>query len=221
MKIYILILSLFVFIGGCRQASQKGDQINMTNASSIDSMKTYRGINDIDTFTINDFELYNTHIKGDSLEIDGSSTFIFLPFGEFNNVSSFSAKYKNLKFEASSSSVYEDASYTIDLFRFSSKNSYVKFLLDRVSDLAEDPTERLEIVYAKIVDDEIPLAYNIKVGMTRVEFLKKITTKIDSLNLESINVYELMVDGIWHYYTFKNDILTSIILDTDYQVDKD
>lgn len=197
-------------MGSCKQSPSKPNQINIEVNNRADSIK------------IKDFKLYDTSIRKDSLEINASSTFIFFPFGEYTDVSSFATNYKNLKLEIFSSPVYGDTSYIINLYRFSSEYSYVTFCLERVSDVPEDTTERMGVVFAKIIDNQIFLDHNIKIGMTREEFLKRFTDNIEMLNpMSPINVYELMADGIWHYYTFKNDTLVSIILDTDRQLNKD
>ncbi len=93
-------------------------------------------------------------------------------------------------------------------------NSYIKFFYDTDKDL-------FELVYGKISNPNFVMTNGIKIGMTKKQlfdtYFKESIDKIDSINVLTV---ESALLGIWHYYTFENNILVSICLDTDYQIDK-
>ncbi|PYF74191.1 hypothetical protein B0O44_104362 [Pedobacter nutrimenti] len=66
----------------------------------------------------------------------------------------------------------------------------------------------------------ISLLKNTKVGQNKEEFLRKLFTK--PVRLKKINNIKVIsaLEGINHNYHFDKDVLTSIIMDTDYLVHK-
>lgn len=81
----------------------------------------------------------------------------------------------------------------------------------------------MELVGARITDEEVLLDNRVKIGITKADFINRFTNEIGSEQIKNVTVIEFISGalGIWHYYFFENDTLTSFYIDTDYQLDKD
>ena len=77
----------------------------------------------------------------------------------------------------------------------------------------------VEIVYAKLQNNQISLKKNIRIGMSQQEFLGEfnyVVSETESPNIRII-LLERMLAGMWQYYYFdQNKRLDSIIMKTDY-----
>jgi hypothetical protein len=148
------------------------------------------------------FDLTDYRLAGDTLTLVSTDKFLYYPFGVFDNVKKLKEKYQSLYKEKGGESYLVNA------------DSYVKFFYDV-------DKKAFEIVYARITNSLFTLTNGTKSGITKKELFDKFfVTPPD--NLDKIKVLELQsgLMGIWHYYHFDKDVLTSLILDTDYQIDK-
>jgi len=109
----------------------------------------------------------------------------------------------------------DNTAIKIPLYRFSFNKSYIKFLQD-------NDKKRLELIAAKIFDSEVVLSNQVKIGITKSDFIRKFTNQIKPEQIKNIRVIKFASGalGIWHYYIFDNDVLTSFNIDTDYQFNK-
>jgi hypothetical protein len=149
-----------------------------------------------------DFELIDYRLSTDTLTLISTSDFLYYPFGIFKDNKALKKKYPNLF------NLKNGLPYLIF------EDSYVKFLFD-------DDKKRLETVYAKIISPEIQLRNGIVTGMSKLEVLTRFfDSKPDNTYGLKVLTLESGLLGMWHYYTFDNDVLTSILFDTDYQLDK-
>lgn len=95
------------------------------------------------------------------------------------------------------------------------KRSYLTFFNDSESNL-------LEMVSGEILDKEIVLPENISIGMTLANFVKIYSSGDLGSERQKIKIVKLIsgLDGIWEYYTFKQGVLNSIRVETDYTFSK-
>jgi len=158
--------------------------------------------NDIKEKVKTDFELIDYKLSTDTLTLISSSDFLHYPFGVFKDNKALKKEYPNL-FNLKNGFPY-----------LTLGDSYVKFFFD-------DDKKRLETVYAKITNPEIRLRNGIATGMTKYEVLTRFfNSSLDNADNLKVLRLESGLLGMWHYYTFDNNVLTSIYFDTDYQLDK-
>jgi hypothetical protein len=143
-------------------------------------------------------------ISHDTLTLHSSWSALNYPFGAFKN-------YEHLK------SYYpEFCSKKDDFYYLKDGNSYAKLFRD-------DRTESVGLIYARIYSPKIKTSDGVVIGMTKQDVLKKFFKTLPD-KLDAINVLKLEFEqgpvGIWHYYKFENNILTSMCLDTSYRGDK-
>ena len=148
------------------------------------------------------FDLTDYSLSGDTLVLVSTDKFLYYPFGVFDNVKDLAGKYQSL-YKAK-----PGESYLVDA------DSYVKFFYD-------DDKKAFEVVYARITNSVFALTNGTKIGMTKKELFDKFFVTPPDI-FDKIKVLELQsgLMGIWHYYHFDKGVLISLVLDTDYQMDK-
>jgi hypothetical protein len=148
------------------------------------------------------FNLTDYRISGDTLTLVSTDKLLYYPFGVFDNVKKLKGQYQTLYKEKGGQSYLVNA------------DSYVKFFYD-------DDKKAFEIVFARITNSNFKLTNGTKTGMTKKELFEKFFVTSPAI-LDKIKILELesALTGIWHYYQFDKDVLTSFRLDTDYQLDK-
>ena len=162
--------------------------------------------------TTKDFGIVKLKKKQDTIIIVCTGWFFYYPFGKNSNLKELTDQVNSSEMKMEYSKSYDN---DFELFRFSQKNSYLKFT-------KEAETGKLEIVAGRIVDPGLRLVNGVRVGMKKEDFVHLYFN--DSNNqFAYVHVIEFIsaLDGIWHYYTFKDDTLSEIRFDTDYQLNKD
>lgn len=157
-------------------------------------------------------------VNDDSLEVVSEDSYLNFPFGSYNKLNNLISRFEGIGFKEELSNY--GSRIKIKMNRFFVKNSYIKFALLEGS---YDQIKRFQIVSAKIYDKDIILSKGVHVGMTKKEFFSKLIGNTVHYNLSDIKVVKLTwnIVGVWHYYNFTGDILTSIIIDTDSLLNKD
>lgn len=207
----ILLLSILVahLLLGCKGQPEKSKDSLAVESTQASIESPSSGIED-------DFEIIEYSIIGDTLRIVSTSNFLYYPFGCHTGADEFLERYPFMKKTEEQDHFNGDTSASIiSLYRFSFNNSYVKFLHDTEKN-------RMELVGARITDKKISLVNQVNIGIAKTDFICRFTNKIKPEQIKNVTVIEFIsgVLGIWHYYCFENDILTSIYVDTDYQLDK-
>lgn len=208
-NILLGILVAHLLLGCKGQPEKRKDSLAVESTqTSIESPSS--GIED-------DFEIIEYSIAGDTLRIVSTSNFLYYPFGCYVGAEEFLERYLFMKKSEEQGSFIGDTPVSkIALYRFSFNNSYVKFLHD-------GEKNRMELVGARITDEEVLLDNRVKIGITKADFINRFTNEIGSEQIKNVTVIEFISGalGVWHYYFFENDTLTSFYIDTDYQLDKD
>lgn len=167
-------------------------------------------IDSLNKWANKNLDVQQMSFSSDTLKIMSADFYFYYPFGKYDKIDSICSKYPDLKLV-----IEEDTTGIAParLFRMTSKNNFIKFIKD-------SDTKRIEIVYAKILDDTVSLLKNTKVGQKKEEFLRTLFTK--PVRLKKINNIKVIsaLEGINHNYHFDKEVLTSIIMDTDYLVHK-
>ncbi len=200
-KLIMIIVALFL---GCISKNDNiKNRVYIINPP-IDSLKKW-ALKDIGFDNIDGAEVIK--INKDTLKIISTAKFIYYPLGQFSNIQSLELKYPILKIEKSSDNEMEE------LFKTSYKHSSFKFVLDK-------ETNYLEIVFARILDEDIKFKNGIQVGMDIDSLYCKIFSK--PIKLDQVKKIKIIsaLDGINHLYELNNGKIDQIIIDSDYLYNK-
>lgn len=197
---------------GCTSKSVNGEkkinngifQIKTESTELSDSLK--------DNWTLSKSEIIE--IREDTLVIVSTDDFLYYPFGKIQEIDLLNERLLNLHPKIISSENRKDLVYSY-------KGNELQFL--KFTDISDDniefdpENEFIQVFSVNIVNDGIALDHNIKAGMNRHKLLN-IMNVSDSYNFNDIKIIELVsgLTGIWHYYVFDEDVLSEIIIKTDY-----
>jgi len=195
------ILSLTIVLVSCDTGTSSSkneidDTIKMYQTNSDTSIK---------------IEIEQIRINKDTLIMYTLDTFVTYPFGIYKSISEINTSLKGEKKIISR----ESGLTTIDSVVYD--NNLIVFIK------ANDPSDLyynyVEIVYAKLQNDQISLKKNIRIGMSQQEFLGEFNYVVSETEFPNIRIIllERMLAGFWKYYYFdQNKRLDSIIMKTDY-----
>ena len=194
------VLSLTIVLVSCGTGSSSSkNEID-------DTIKIYQ-TNSINT----SIKIEQIRISSDTLIMYTLDTFITYPFGVYKSISEINTSFKGEKKIISR----ESGLTTIDSVVYG--NNLIVFIK------ANDPSDLyynyVEIVYAKLQNNQIPLKKNIRIGMSQQEFFGEFNYVVSETEFPNIRIIllERMLAGMWQYYYFdQNKQLDSIIMKTDY-----
>ncbi|WP_303310606.1 hypothetical protein [Hymenobacter sp. BT730] len=132
---------------------------------------------------------------------------LFFPLGKYPSLSAIRNQYLQLTHQ-----VNGNEEISTDEMHISADT--VKFI--KTNEEAE-----VYIVAGRITGTSLKLANGVMVGMSKNDFLKQYFSHIPQLLVQGGQVIELVsaLDGIKHYYTFRNQKLTAIEFTSDYVLD--
>lgn len=209
----IKLFILLILFSACKQNGQK-----LENVTSVDVKQKKASdnslvvsVDSLSKWTKKEFRAEDLQIIGDTLKIVSGAHYLYYPFGKHKELASVQSIFKNFKLSVKTDTTFNNSGTKV--FKFIYRNSFVKLV-------KEAETGYMEIVYADIVDSEIPLFADIKTGMKKEAYFRVFFNKTTQLN--SINNVKMisLVYGISHCYHFNGDTLSSVIMDTDYQLEK-
>jgi len=161
--------------------------------------------------SIPEMGLDNFYFSKDTVCFTSPISFLYFPLGEYKKDIDFLKDHSDLEL---SRQEYSDNAGPIYLYKFRNGHNFIKMIRNEESGF-------LDIVYARILDSNLVLQNNIAVGMSKSSFCQKFFRS--KVNLRSYNAVKIqsLILGVTHIYSFKGDKLEKIIVDSDYQVDKD
>lgn len=157
-----------------------------------------------------EMEMNNFRSFKDTIIFTSPISFLYFPFGKFNNETGPLNAYPELKL---SYQKYVNNIGTFELYKYGYKQSFIKMIKNDESGL-------FDIVFAELVDNGITLKNGEEIGSSKSSFVKKFFKPIVNLQRYNVVKIESLILGITHIYTFKDDKLVKIIIDSDYQVNK-
>ena len=208
MKKSTVVILLLSALFSCKQKSQNIGQ--SANSKVIDTLAKQ------DTASLRKLleksqkptaEIAEVLFNEDTLKIVTGITHLYYPFGKHSDIkdiekSILNSSVKNIhliNFQAQDSTA---------ITQITTPLSVIKFFYD-------DEQLRQEIVSADIRDSNFHFLNNIRIGMSKDELLKILFSKPPAVTVNTIKLISGL-DGIKHYYLFKDDKLTEIKMVTDY-----
>ena len=161
----VFILFLILSAIGCSRAKP----VNKINPVKIDSVSNGKASvakgNDTLNFDVKhvkkNSDVSVIHFKNDTVEIVSANPFFYYPFGEFKSINEFELNNKIWHFNSKKLASNRDSTI---MYKFGYKNSYLNIIYS-------SDTRFVEIVKATVADKEIAVGNNIKIGMTKKDFL--------------------------------------------------
>jgi hypothetical protein len=157
-----------------------------------------------------EMEMNNFRSIKDTIIFTSPTPFLYFPFGKFNNEVGLLNAYPGLKL---SYQKYVDNTGTFELYKYEYEQSFIKMIKNDESGL-------FDIVHAKLVNNGIILKNGEQIGSSKSSFIKKFFKPIVKLKKYNVIKIESLILGIIHVYTFKDDKLVKVMIDSDYQVNK-
>lgn len=157
-----------------------------------------------------EMELNNFRSTKDTIIFTSPTPFLYFPLGKFKNEKGILDDYPELKL---SYQKYVNDIGPVELYKYRYKQSFIKMIKNDESGL-------FDIVSARLADSGIVLKNGEVIGSLKSNFVKKFFKPIVNLKKYNVVKIESLILGIIHVYTFKDDKLVEIIIDSDYQVDK-
>lgn len=218
MQVYkcIILIGLLLTIMSCNLTIREADKTNpakynFKSKHSIDSVKCaiLTECDDISIDIVNPIDILEIHgvtMRHDTLSVFGWAPYLVFPLDTFKTPDAIIKAYPffNLKVEQSLDPVYP---HLIDIYTYTYQNSIIKFT-------ESEPDYYLDIMSGDIIDERIVLRNSIHVGFKKEDVFKLLNIQCDKLS--DINTLEFIctLDGYWQYYTFANDTLRRIKIDS-------
>lgn len=152
-----------------------------------------------------DVEVIKVSFVKDTMHLVLTNSYLFYPFGEYKDFNLF----------------YNDFSKTKDINIDSTFNIFkiIKMRINKscVIFIENFETGKLEIFSGQIYDPDYKLVYGVQVGMSKKDFFLLFFNYLPKkMELITVVKFESGLDGILHYYSFENNKLHSIKLNSDY-----
>ncbi|MEK7719966.1 MAG: hypothetical protein AAB347_10225 [Bacteroidota bacterium] len=212
-KYWCCFLYIIISVNGCAngkaKAALENKKLSIKNIDLRNDVAIKR--DSLQNLAKEGFGLIELSIKGDTLNLVYTSSFLYYPFGKFNTPSDFIKTNKTFK----ETIEHDKGDPSIKLYRMSNKNNFIKLFKD-------DGKSNVEIISGKVNDSELSLINGIKIGISRTDFLKIFFKDVPEKQVVGIKVIRLIsgLEGIIHVYVFNNERLTSFYFNTDYSFDK-
>lgn len=160
---------------------------------SLFSCEKFKSQKNKNTYSL---EIISSLLKEDTLSIVSTSDYLYYPFGK---------EKKPVDLETGEKVIFSKIGD--DMYLYKNNCNILKLYLSEQTDL-------LEIVDGEINNADIYLDNYIHVNMSKAEFYSYFQFEYDKH--PNIIEMESALEGIWHYYHFKNDTLRCIIIKSDY-----
>jgi hypothetical protein len=205
-SIVVILLPSLLF--SCKQKPQNAEQAaNTTIIETLAKQDTASLRKLLERSKKSTAEIDEVLFNEDTLKIVTGITHLYYPFGKHSDIKDIEKSILNSTLK----NIYLINFQTQDstaITQITTPKSIIKFLYD-------DQQLRQEIVSADIRDSNFHFLNNIRIGMSKDELLKILFNKPPAVTVNTIKLISGL-DGIKHYYIFKDDKLTEIKMITDY-----
>lgn len=158
----------------------------------------------------------------DTLKLVSHSWYFYYPFGKFSTPEELKSRYSStFSFEDEDSHLGSGSTEEVTLYRLKMDKGFVKFFHTTLEEDSEN--NDMAIVSAKIIEPSIQMTNGLKIGLTRDEVRDILFSKGEPKNFRNYNniLIETASTGVWVHLNFQNDRVNRILIDTDYQLNKE
>jgi hypothetical protein len=210
------VLTTLSFYSCSQQADKEQEFVETENISTEEAVLNVESFESDTTYS---FELDTP--SPDTLKLVSHSWYFYYPFGKFSTPQELKSRYKSFNFEEEASPLGSDTSEEVTLYSLKMHKGFVKFFHTSLEEDAEN--NDMALVSAKITEPSIQMTNGLKVGLTRDEVKEILFSKGEPNNIRSYNniQIETALTGVWVHLNFENNRLKRILIDTDYQLNKE
>lgn len=215
-----LIIGALTILSFCSCSQKSVKEQELVETEIVRTEEADLNVGAFESDTTYSFELDTS--SPDTLKLASHSWHFYYPFGKFSTPEELKSRYNNsFNFEEEASPVGSGASEEVTLYRLKMQKGFVKFFHTSSEDDSEN--NDMAIVSAKITEPSIQMTNGLKVGLTRDEVKEILFSKGEPNNIRSYNniLIETALTGVWVNLNFESDRLYRILIDTDYQLNKE
>jgi len=221
----IIFIFISIFFMNCSNKQKEQvllDERDMVIQMKKDTISDTVVFQKQDIFTVSEDSLFyelaeQMFIKNPrTLQILTDGNLTYYPFGVFKSIKDFQNKYSHFKEE-------KEFIKADTVYKFLYKESFIKVHYNGNVEVITDRLygDELNIVSGRIVNKEIQLIEEVRVGISKNNLLQKffsneIMSMYDFSNVDTL-INSSSADGIEQHYIFINDILKEIIMKSDYE----
>ncbi|MBC5994337.1 hypothetical protein [Pontibacter cellulosilyticus] len=210
-------LLTFVFYSCTQQAISESVPIDIEHTEVEDAIQDVHLFESDTTYS---FEILKP--SADTFKLLSHNWYFWWPYGKFTTPEELKSHYTD-RFSIEEEISLSNSSPTghVTLYRLKMNNGFVKFLHTTWDE--ESGNNDMAIVSAKITDPTLEMTNGLKVGLTRDEVKEILFSKGEPTNIRDYkNVQiETVLTGVWVHLNFESDRLKRIVIDTDYQLNKE
>lgn len=201
-KLIIIIAFLSIIIGNTYASNTKINNIN-----PIDTNKSFK----IDNYWLTPDSAFDFNslgdATGDTLDLVTCSDYVYSPFGEMTNKKQLKKSLLNNFDIKDRTDKLVNGVFEFQILKLNTSKLILFF------DDDEEATRESYIYKGEIYDKEVKFLYNISIGMNKKDFILKFFETFPDELLGKFNVirFQTCVYGTYHVYTFKENILNSVI----------
>ena len=214
--LYILFTGIHIFA-----CSNNKENLRSSSKSAVKNINNSNyTMETLATDSIYSFELDNP--SPDTLKLVSQSSYFYYCFGKFSSPNELKKHFKEtFSIEKETTLVYNNPDMIDTLYRVKTNNGFIKFLFTNENE--DDNNNIMALVFAKVTEPSIQMTNGLKVGLNRNEIKKILFKSGEPKNFRNYNniVIATALYGVWVHLNFKNDRLNRIVINTDYQVNKE
>ena len=138
---------------------------------------------------------------------ENGKTFVDGTFGLGGHTRAILKAYPFFNLNVKQSPVGQISPNLIDIYTYTYQKSFIQFT-------ESEPDYYLDVMSGDIIDERIVLKNSIHIGLIKEDVFKILGIQCD--HLSDINTIEFIctLDGYWQYYTFANDTLRRILIES-------
>jgi len=207
MKYIPVIAGLLIILSSCKPATKNVVNAAVKDLKVNDTSSIRKRLERSRKQADDNYEIL---FNNDTLKIVSVMDYLYYPFGVHVDAGDIAKQVTEATLKKIKLRSFGTGDST-DIIQITTSKSQMKLLYD-------DEQKRQQIVSAEIYDNNFHLKKNIQIGMTKTKFLS-VFFKNPPVILPDIIKFISAVDGIKHYYYFKNNKLSEIIMVTDYTLE--
>jgi hypothetical protein len=211
------VLTILSFYSCSQQAVKEQDLVETEIGSTEEAVLNVGAFESDTTYS---FELDAP--SPDTLKLVSHTWYFYYPFGKFSTPEELKSRYSStFRFEDEDSHLGSGSTEEVTLYRLKMDKGFVKFFHTTWEEGSEN--NDMAIVSAKITEPTIQMTNGLKVGLTRDEVRDILFSKGEPNNFRNYNniLIETASTGVWLHLNFQNDKVNRILIDTDYQLNKE
>lgn len=211
---YFILIGILLIACSCNLTIKKADNLNHNNDiakvvehTTVNEKFTTSKIDNDIASPIDSLKINRITMRHDTMSIFGWASYLIFPLDTFKTPDAILKAYPFFNLNVKQSPVGQISPNLIDIYTYTYQKSFIQFT-------ESEPDYYLDVMSGDIIDERIVLKNSIHVGLIKEDVFKILGIQCD--HLSDINTIEFIctLDGYWQYYTFANDTLRRILIES-------